>query len=196
VQHPSRGGNAVQHNSRGGNAEVHIGSLCLMLGKGGGVRMAHGTSSSCCLPDVSAAFTLCQLLAAIMSGQGMRAMRTLPWLAAALNAAPVACRRTQPLASASSGIASGPLVALPHPLPPDSPITPLAHQAAADTHAPCPRPAPRVRPSFPPLSYVLATDKRLLRLKPYSHSPVTWFRNPYVYIILVCAWGQGWGREH
>lgn len=33
--------------------------------------------------------------------------------------------------------------------------------------------------------YVLSHDKRLQRLKPFSHSPVTWFRNPYAHIILV-----------
>jgi hypothetical protein len=32
---------------------------------------------------------------------------------------------------------------------------------------------------------VLASDKRLQRLRPFSHSPVTWFRNPYVHLILV-----------
>jgi hypothetical protein len=30
-------------------------------------------------------------------------------------------------------------------------------------------------------------DKRLLRLKPFSHSQVVWFRNPYVHIVLVSA---------
>ena len=33
--------------------------------------------------------------------------------------------------------------------------------------------------------YVLSTDARLLRLKPYAQSPVTWFRNPYAYLVLV-----------
>lgn len=33
--------------------------------------------------------------------------------------------------------------------------------------------------------YVLSNDKRLQRLRPFSHSPVTWFRNPYVHLILV-----------
>jgi hypothetical protein len=33
--------------------------------------------------------------------------------------------------------------------------------------------------------YVLSTDKRLLHLKQYSHSPVTWFRNPATHLVLV-----------
>eukprot|EP00879_Flechtneria_rotunda_P030265 GHRR01032877.1.p1 GENE.GHRR01032877.1~~GHRR01032877.1.p1 ORF type:complete len:274 (+),score=89.72 GHRR01032877.1:558-1379(+) len=36
-----------------------------------------------------------------------------------------------------------------------------------------------------PLTFVLSTDKRLLRLKQYSHSPVTWFRNPVTHLVLV-----------
>ena len=36
-----------------------------------------------------------------------------------------------------------------------------------------------------PHRYVLSTDARLLRLKPYAQSPVTWFRNPYAYLVLV-----------
>lgn len=39
-----------------------------------------------------------------------------------------------------------------------------------------------------------AADKRLQRLKPYSHSPVVWFRNPYAHIILVRA-GVAGGRD-
>ena len=35
--------------------------------------------------------------------------------------------------------------------------------------------------------YVLSTDARLLRLKPYAQSPVTWFRNPYAYLVLVSS---------
>lgn len=35
------------------------------------------------------------------------------------------------------------------------------------------------------LQYVLSSDKRLLRLKPFMKSPVTWFRAPYAHIILV-----------
>lgn len=33
--------------------------------------------------------------------------------------------------------------------------------------------------------FVQYNDKRLLRLKPFSHSQVVWFRNPYVHIVLV-----------
>lgn len=33
--------------------------------------------------------------------------------------------------------------------------------------------------------FVLSTDKRLLHLKQYSHSPVTWFRNPMTHLVLV-----------
>eukprot|EP00878_Enallax_costatus_P028549 GHUV01030842.1.p1 GENE.GHUV01030842.1~~GHUV01030842.1.p1 ORF type:complete len:447 (+),score=91.95 GHUV01030842.1:177-1517(+) len=36
-----------------------------------------------------------------------------------------------------------------------------------------------------PLMFVVSSDKRLLRLKQYSHSPVTWFRNPHTHLILV-----------
>ncbi|WIA35160.1 hypothetical protein OEZ86_003632 [Tetradesmus obliquus] len=36
-----------------------------------------------------------------------------------------------------------------------------------------------------PLMFVLSTDMRLKRLKQYSHSPVTWFRNPHTHLILV-----------
>jgi hypothetical protein len=47
-----------------------------------------------------------------------------------------------------------------------------------------------MRPAVPtraprPASYVLSNDKRLQRLRPFSHSPVTWFRNPYTHVILV-----------
>ncbi|KAF6250949.1 hypothetical protein COO60DRAFT_1645717 [Scenedesmus sp. NREL 46B-D3] len=38
-----------------------------------------------------------------------------------------------------------------------------------------------------PLMFVLATDMRLKRLKQYSHSPVTWFRNPHTHLILVSS---------
>jgi hypothetical protein len=31
---------------------------------------------------------------------------------------------------------------------------------------------------------------RLKRLKQYSHSPVTWFRNPHTHLILVRVAGQ------
>ena len=44
-----------------------------------------------------------------------------------------------------------------------------------------------------PVAYVPAGDKRLQRLRPFSHSPVTWFRNPYVHVILVRA--ANGGRE-
>lgn len=33
--------------------------------------------------------------------------------------------------------------------------------------------------------FLQSSDKRLTRLMPYSHSPVVWFRNPYVHILLV-----------
>lgn len=33
--------------------------------------------------------------------------------------------------------------------------------------------------------FVLSTDKRLLHLKQFSHSPVTWFRNPATHLVLV-----------
>jgi hypothetical protein len=33
--------------------------------------------------------------------------------------------------------------------------------------------------------FVLSSDMRLKRLKQYSHSPVTWFRNPHTHLILV-----------
>lgn len=36
--------------------------------------------------------------------------------------------------------------------------------------------------------YVLSNDKRVLRLKQYSHSPVTWFRNPITHLILVSGY--------
>lgn len=41
-------------------------------------------------------------------------------------------------------------------------------------------------PAFlPACRFVLETDKRLLRLKQYAHSPVTWFRNPMTHLVLV-----------
>lgn len=43
--------------------------------------------------------------------------------------------------------------------------------------------------------FLQSSDKRLSRLKPYSHSPVVWFRNPYVHILLVGVGGRkGLGR--
>lgn len=36
------------------------------------------------------------------------------------------------------------------------------------------------------LRYLLSSDPRFQRLQPHAHSPVTWFRNPYAYLILVC----------
>lgn len=46
--------------------------------------------------------------------------------------------------------------------------------------------------------YVLATDKRLLRLKPFAHSAPVWFRIPYAHVILVshpvCTWAA-WKRD-
>jgi len=38
-----------------------------------------------------------------------------------------------------------------------------------------------------PIQFVQVNDKRLLRLKPFSHSQVVWFRNPYVHIVLVSS---------
>lgn len=35
--------------------------------------------------------------------------------------------------------------------------------------------------------YVLGSDPRLERLKPFAHSPVTWFRNPFALLIVVRA---------
>jgi hypothetical protein len=35
--------------------------------------------------------------------------------------------------------------------------------------------------------FVLCSDKRLLHLKQYSHSPVTWFRNPMTHLVLVSS---------
>lgn len=35
--------------------------------------------------------------------------------------------------------------------------------------------------------FVLSTDKRLMRLKPFAQSPVCWFRIPYAHIILVSS---------
>jgi hypothetical protein len=40
-------------------------------------------------------------------------------------------------------------------------------------------------PTRPACRFVLSHDKRLLRLKQYSHSPVTWFRNPSTHLVLV-----------
>jgi hypothetical protein len=57
---------------------------------------------------------------------------------------------------------------------------PLAPTAARPEAGPPPLPHPT-----PCRSYVLSSDKRLQRLRPFSHSPVTWFRNPYVHVILV-----------
>ena len=36
-----------------------------------------------------------------------------------------------------------------------------------------------------PCRFVQSQDKRLLRLKPFSHSAAVWFRNPYAHVILV-----------
>ena len=33
--------------------------------------------------------------------------------------------------------------------------------------------------------FVLSTDKRLLRLKPFARSAAVWFRNPYAHVLLV-----------
>ena len=38
-----------------------------------------------------------------------------------------------------------------------------------------------------PASYVLSHDRRLARLKSFSHSPVTWFRLPFAHLLLVSA---------
>ena len=35
--------------------------------------------------------------------------------------------------------------------------------------------------------YLLSSDPKLQRLKPYAQSPVTWFRNPYATLLVVRA---------
>ena len=38
-----------------------------------------------------------------------------------------------------------------------------------------------------PCRYLPSTDTRLEGIKPYAHSPVNWFRNPYVHLLLVSS---------
>ena len=42
-----------------------------------------------------------------------------------------------------------------------------------------------------PCRYLPSTDTRLEGIKPYAHSPVNWFRNPYVHLLLVSSM-QDW----
>ena len=37
-------------------------------------------------------------------------------------------------------------------------------------------------------SYMLSNNPRLKRLRQHAQSPVSWFRNPYVQLILVCLY--------
>ncbi|GLC41257.1 hypothetical protein PLESTM_001176900, partial [Pleodorina starrii] len=37
------------------------------------------------------------------------------------------------------------------------------------------------------LQFVASGDKRLQRLRPFAHSPVVWFRHPYVHLLLVSS---------
>ena len=36
-----------------------------------------------------------------------------------------------------------------------------------------------------PCRFLAATDPRLQKLRQFSHSPVTWFRNPFVHLVVV-----------
>ncbi|KAK9858891.1 hypothetical protein WJX84_005283, partial [Apatococcus fuscideae] len=47
-----------------------------------------------------------------------------------------------------------------------------------------------------PVQYLLSDDARLKRLRPYAHSPVTWFRNPFACLILVsCEDAEDYRRQ-
>ncbi|KAK9863262.1 hypothetical protein WJX84_010782, partial [Apatococcus fuscideae] len=47
-----------------------------------------------------------------------------------------------------------------------------------------------------PVQYLLSDDPRLQRLRPYAHSPVTWFRNPFACLVLVsCEDAEDYRRQ-